>query len=55
MKLEIKAPDYVMDIQKRLNEYGYECYIVGGAIRDTLLGIPINDFDLATNANTDMV
>ena len=32
MKLEIKVPNYVREIQKKLNEYGYECYIVGGAI-----------------------
>lgn len=54
-KLEIKVPNYVREIQNNLIEYGYECYIVGGAIRDTLLGIPINDFDLATSASTDII
>ena len=29
---------------------GYECYVVGGALRDLLLGQPPKDFDLLTSA-----
>jgi len=33
-----------------LNDAGYEAYIVGGAVRDLLLGKQPKDFDVATNA-----
>lgn len=33
-----------------LNENGYEAYLVGGAVRDYLLGLPIHDVDICTNA-----
>ncbi len=33
-----------------LNENGYEAYLIGGAVRDYLLGIPIHDVDICTNA-----
>jgi len=33
-----------------LKRAGYEGYIVGGAVRDHLLKIPINDIDITTNA-----
>ena len=34
----------------RLKKFGYEAYIVGGSIRDYLLGKKPKDFDVATNA-----
>ncbi|WP_235045526.1 hypothetical protein [Methylophaga lonarensis] len=33
-----------------LNEAGYEAYLVGGCVRDLLLGHEPKDFDIATNA-----
>jgi len=33
-----------------LHSHGYEAYVVGGAVRDLLLGIRPKDFDVATNA-----
>jgi tRNA nucleotidyltransferase (CCA-adding enzyme) len=39
-----------LNIAKKLEEAGYETWCVGGAIRDTLLGAPHNDFDLTTAA-----
>ena len=38
-----------------LQEAGYEAYIVGGAVRDLLLGIKPKDFDVATNATPEQV
>ena len=37
-------------IMKRLTDNGYEAYIVGGYVRDHLLGIDSQDVDLATDA-----
>ena len=34
---------------------GYECYVVGGALRDLLLGQPPKDFDLLTSATPKQV
>lgn len=39
----------------RLKEAGYQAFIVGGAVRDLLLGITPKDFDVATNAHPDQV
>ncbi|KRE89636.1 poly(A) polymerase [Frateuria sp. Soil773] len=39
----------------RLNEAGYAAYLVGGAVRDLLLGGHPKDFDVATSATPDEV
>ena len=38
-----------------LQQAGYKAYIVGGAVRDLILGIKPKDFDVATNATPDQV
>jgi len=47
---ELAIPDAVLDISRRLEAAGYETWCVGGALRDTLLGLPNHDFDLTTRA-----
>ncbi len=39
----------------RLNKAGFEAYLVGGGVRDLLLGLHPKDFDVATNASPDEV
>nr|WP_256350236.1 polynucleotide adenylyltransferase PcnB [Enterobacter sp. ENT03] len=39
----------------RLNKAGYESYLVGGGVRDLLLGKKPKDFDVTTNATPDQV
>ena len=39
----------------RLNESGFDAFLVGGAVRDLLLGLQPKDFDVATNATPDEV
>lgn len=39
----------------RLHKHGYEAYLVGGAVRDLLLGLKPKDFDVATNAKPEEV
>ena len=39
----------------RLNEGGFEAYLVGGGVRDLLLGIQPKDFDIATSASPEEV
>ena len=38
-----------------LADAGYEAYIVGGAVRDLLVGLKPKDFDVATNATPEQV
>ena len=38
-----------------LKRRGFEAYIVGGAVRDLLLGVTPKDFDVATNATPEQV
>ena len=42
-------------VVQTLNDGGYEAYIVGGAVRDLLLGLRPKDFDVATNATPEQV
>lgn len=39
-----------LKVLKEINSHGYESYIVGGFVRDYILGIESNDIDIATNA-----
>jgi tRNA nucleotidyltransferase (CCA-adding enzyme) len=43
----IKVAKWVL---KDLQKAGYEAYIVGGAVRDHILKLPLNDIDITTNA-----
>jgi poly(A) polymerase len=42
-------------VVRTLQEAGYEAYIVGGAVRDLLVGLRPKDFDVATNATPEQV
>lgn len=39
----------------RLQEAGFKAFVVGGAVRDLLVGIPPKDFDVATDATPEQV
>ena len=43
------------EICEPLIEAGFEVFIVGGAIRNAILGRPIDDIDLTTNAQPDQI
>jgi putative nucleotidyltransferase with HDIG domain len=49
-ELKAKIPHYVFKVAEVLSKNGYEAFLVGGAVRDVLLGREPKDFDLATNA-----
>ena len=44
-----------LDVVHTLKQAGFEAYIVGGAVRDLLLGLQPKDFDVATNATPEQV
>jgi tRNA nucleotidyltransferase (CCA-adding enzyme) len=49
------VPEDVLSVCRRLREAGFEAYLVGGGVRDVLLGRPPADFDVATDAHPERV
>ena len=47
--------DRAMDVVHTLKQAGFEAYVVGGAVRDLLVGLRPKDFDVATNATPEQV
>lgn len=48
--MKLKIPKNVQVIIDRLTERGYEAYIVGGCVRDSVLGRKPDDWDVTTSA-----
>ena len=48
--MHIACPSAVTVLLTRLHEAGHEAYLVGGSLRDSLLGRPPHDWDIATSA-----
>lgn len=46
----MKIPEHVAFTLDRLENNGYSAYLVGGCVRDFLMGIEPHDFDITTNA-----
>ena len=44
------VPDYVREATDRMEGAGHEIYLVGGCVRDMLMGKTPNDYDLTTSA-----
>lgn len=43
-------PEEVLELMDRLEERGHECWVVGGCVRDHLMGIAPHDYDCCTAA-----
>ena len=50
MDVKIQIPEQVNFILNSLNEAGYEAFVVGGCVRDALLGREPHDWDITTSA-----
>ncbi len=55
VKMDIPVPEDIKKIKDVFKKNGHKLYIVGGAVRDSLLNQPIKDYDLATDATPDKV
>ncbi|HSQ88440.1 CCA tRNA nucleotidyltransferase [Romboutsia sp.] len=53
--MKINLPKQVEFIIDKIYENGHEAFIVGGCVRDSILGIKPNDYDITTNAKPDEV
>jgi len=51
----MKIPLHVLDIAQKLNSHGFQAWVVGGSIRDLLIGRPAYDHDIATDATPEQV
>lgn len=51
----MKIPKEVKSIIEKLQENGFEAYIVGGCVRDLLLGKEPKDWDITTNAKPEEI
>ena len=46
-------PKYVLETTKAIKKNNFESYIVGGSVRDFLMGKEPKDWDITTNAKPD--
>ena len=52
---ENKFSPFAIEIVKKLKQSGFQGYLVGGCVRDSLVGIKAKDFDVSTNATPEEV
>ncbi|HCE42211.1 MAG TPA: hypothetical protein DET40_01515 [Lentisphaeria bacterium] len=55
MPIRYKIAPHVVEIIESLQKAGYETYLVGGAVRDLLLGLEPKDYDLSTSATPEQI
>jgi len=55
MEIVFSLPEEVEEIIKKIQQAGFEIYIVGGAVRDILMNKKISDWDFTTNATPDKI
>lgn len=51
----MKIPDNIKGLMQKLIDNGFEAYIIGGAVRDSLMGREPHDYDLFTNATGEQI
>ncbi|KKS96115.1 MAG: polyA polymerase, poly(A) polymerase [Candidatus Gottesmanbacteria bacterium GW2011_GWA2_43_14] len=55
MKNKFKLSKEVSAIIVKMKKAGFDCYAVGGCVRDLVIGRPTNDWDFTTNATPDQI
>lgn len=53
MKFKINIPTAANELIHTLQNHGYSAYVVGGCVRDSILGREPNDWDICTSATPD--
>ena len=53
--MKINLPPFVREILDKFSKSGHEIYIVGGGVRDLLMGKEISDWDFTTNAPPEII
>jgi len=55
VKQDMHIPKDILSINKIFKNNGFDLYIVGGSIRDLIIGKTPHDYDLVTNANPNQI
>lgn len=55
IKVLTPPPANIANLMDAFENNGYEILVVGGAVRDSILKLPLKDYDLATNAKPDEI
>jgi len=53
--MQLKLPTLPLKVIQYMQQSGYECYAVGGGVRDLLLGKSPTDWDFTTNATPEQI
>lgn len=53
--MKVILPKNIIDIMSKINNSGFDAHLVGGCVRDLIMGRTPNDWDIATNASTDAI
>lgn len=54
-KMKLVFPKNIHEIADIINDAGYSLYSMGGSIRNQILNIPVNDYDLDTDAPEEVI
>ncbi|MFA5001086.1 MAG: HD domain-containing protein [Candidatus Paceibacterota bacterium] len=55
VKLKLNVPREILDIVETLQKEGFLAYLVGGCVRDSLIGRKPKDWDITTNASPEQI
>ncbi|MBI5470149.1 HD domain-containing protein [Candidatus Kaiserbacteria bacterium] len=55
MKTALTVPTEVLHVAEALSAKGFEAYLIGGCVRDLILGREPKDWDITTNANPEEI
>lgn len=55
MNVKLELPKSVQYIIDELEKFGFEAYVVGGSVRDSILNRTVHDWDITTSATPDEV
>ncbi|MDP2652177.1 MAG: HD domain-containing protein [bacterium] len=53
--MSYRIPPEVGKVSKKLREVGFESYLVGGCVRDLIIGLEPKDWDITTNATPEQI
>lgn len=53
--MKIVVPEYIKNLMNKINRLGHDVYLVGGYVRDTILNIDCNDYDLVTSMSLEQL
>ena len=53
--MNIVIPKPVNEVLNLINDKGYEAYIIGGAVRNWVMGFKPSNYDISTNAEIESI